>query len=300
MTYSYVLYGLTISLPFPCLFLSPIETGSSPDVTVAYGAVPIELADAVVSDDTWETGFSWQAATGRFLLKASRGGERFLVEDGNRVTVYRNSDAEDERILFHLLHSLTAALFLQRGFLVLHACAVNTPAGAIALCGKSMAGKSTTLAAMLQRGCEMISDDITILRHGANNRVEAMPGAASMYLWDDAAQGVGLTASGVIRHPMRQGKAVFPAMGEACRGPALLKKLYILESSSGDNLSVSRLEGADKFKALMECIYGPLLREERPGLFALFSSTAQQADIFRIQRPEARWTVDEVVKVICG
>jgi len=298
MTYTYTVYGLTINLPFPCPFLPCIETDATTDVTVTYGPVPRELVGAVASDDSWETGFCWQAAPGRYLLRGGMRAGRFLVEGGNRVTVHRNANAEDDRILFHLLHAVTAALFRQRGFLVLHASTANTPAGAISLCGKSRAGKSTTLAAMLQGGCMMVSDDITILRFAANNRVEVVPGAARMHLWEDAAHGVGLDVSGFNRHPMRRGKAALPAPGEPCRGPLPLHRLYILEPGTEENVSLSRLRGTDKFDALQECVYGPLFREEHPSLFTLFSSAAEQADIFRIQRPAGRWTVDEVVKVV--
>ena len=62
---------------------------------------------------------------------------------------------------------------------MLHASTADTPADAIALCGKSKAGKSTTLAALLQKGCVMISDDMTILRLAKDGRVEVVAGSAS-------------------------------------------------------------------------------------------------------------------------
>ena len=69
MTYLYSFYGLIISLPFPCPFLPRIETDAVPDVTVLYGPVPRELDDAVASEDSWTTGYCWQAAPGRYLLR---------------------------------------------------------------------------------------------------------------------------------------------------------------------------------------------------------------------------------------
>jgi hypothetical protein len=80
--------------------------------------------------------------------------------------------------------------------------------------------------------------------------------------------------------------------------PAPLRKLCILESCFGDEIRISRLNGADKLNAMMDCVYGPLFREEHPGLFTLFSATVEQADILRIQRPEGRWTMDGIVKAV--
>lgn len=298
MTHSYSFHGLTINLPFPCPFLPRIETDSAPDVTVAYGPVARELDHAMATDDGRETGYRWQAAPGRYLLKGGMKSGRFLVEGGSRITLQRNENAEDKRILFHLLHPVTAALFCQRGLLALHASTADTPAGTIALCGRSQAGKSTTLAALLQKGCAMVSDDITIVRRAAHDRVEAVAGSSMIHLWDDAARGVGLDISGCDRHPIRRGKTALAAPGEPCQGGTPLRKLCILEPGTGEHLSVSRLIGADKFNALMECIYGPLFEEEHPGLFPLFNSVAEQTEIFRIRRPASRWTVDEVIKVI--
>ncbi|ABQ25554.1 hypothetical protein [Geotalea uraniireducens] len=299
MTYAYSFHGLTLSLPFPCPFLPRVETVSAPDVTVVYGPVARELEHAMATDDSWAAGYCWQAAPGRYLLKGGMKSGRFLVEGGTSITLQRNENAEDKRILFHLLHPVTAALFCQRGLLALHASTAHTPAGTIALCGRSQAGKSTTLAALLQKkGCAMVSDDITIVRCAAHDRVEVVAGSSVMHLWDDAAYGIGLDISGCDRHPVRRGKAALTAPSMPSSGATLLRKLCILEPGTGKIVGVSRVTGADKLDALLECVYGPLFQEEHPGLFPLFSATAEQADIFRIRRPESRWSLDDVVSVI--
>lgn len=298
MIYSYEFYGLTLSLPFPCPFLPEIKYDSESDVTLTCGPVPDELLDAVATNDTWEMGYRWQAAPGRFLIKGGRKSACFLVEDGSRITMQRNPEAEDGRILFHLLHSVTAALFRQKGLLTLHASTANTAAGAIVLCGESGAGKSTTITAMLNNGCNIISDDVTILRFNADGRIVATSGSPRMHLWDDAARLLGLDTTGLGRHPVRRRKFAVTVPGDHDPIPVPLRKICILESCSGSEIHMSRLKGADKLDAMMDCVYGPLFREEHPGLFDLFSAVAEQADILRIQRPEGRWTVDEVVKAV--
>ena len=297
MTYTYTAYGITLRTPFPCPELPAAPADAAPDVTVAYGTVPRELADAVAADDSWTMGYSWQTAPGRFLLKAGMRAGRFLVEDGSRVIAERNPAAEDELIVFHLLHSVMAAVMRQRGLLVLHANVVLTPAGAVVLSGESGAGKSTTLAALLQRGCAMIADDIAVLRFGAAGSVEVFPGVAQMHLWEDAAERLGLNITGLASHPLRRRKAVVAApIGSVGLLPP--KAVYLLECNGVEQLHVSSLTGSDKFAALQECVYGPMLPDEHPGQFRLFSSAAEQMAVHRIIRPEGRWTVDEVIKVI--
>lgn len=298
MTYFHELYGLTISLPFPCPFLPHVETNPIPHVTVTYGPVPKKLAGAVASKDSWQGGYCWQAAPGRFLFKGGKRSGRFLVENGCRITLHRNALAEDKRLVFHLLHSVSAALLRQRGYLVLHASTARTSAGAIAFCGESGAGKSTTLAALLLEGCAMISDDITVLRFAGNGGVETVPGPSRMHLCEDAAQGIGLQPSKLDRHPMRRAKVALTAPGASCSKAVPLRKLCILGSRKARSLRQRNLQGAEKLDALLACVYGPLLPEEHPGLFKLFSAVAEQTEISHIERPENRWTVDEILKAV--
>ncbi len=297
INYRYTFYGLIFQLPFPCPILPVAPLDAPPDVTVIYGRVPKILENALASDDSWISGFCWQASPGRFLLRGGRRSGRFLVEDGKHVTVERNPATDDDCMLFHLLHSVTAALLRQRGFLVLHANTAHTPRGAIAVSGKSGAGKSTTLAALLQRGCAMISDDITALRIGTDGQVVAVPGAAQIHLWDDAAGRLEINTSGFNRHPLSRMKAAFPTRSGRCTEPSPLRRIYLLGVHHDDNLHISCLTGMDKFAALQDCIHGPFFQEEHTGAFPLFSAAAQ-VDVFRIKRPEGRWTVDEVVEVI--
>lgn len=297
MAFTYTAYGLTLRTPFPCPALPAAPADVSPDVTVAYGAVPMKLSDAVAADDSWKMGYCWQAAPGRFLLRAGLRSGRFLVEDGSRVIVERNPAGEDEMIVFHLLHSVMAAVMRQRGLLVLHATVAFTPAGAVVLSGQSGAGKSTTLAALMQRGCAMIADDIAVICFGATGSVDVLPGVAQMHLWEDAAGRLGLDIAGLKPHPLRRRKAAVTApIGVA--GPLPLRAIYLLERNSVVQLSVSSLTGASKFAALQDCVYGPMLPGEHPGQFRLFSAAAEQVAVHRIIRPEGRWTVDEVVEVI--
>ena len=301
MTYTYTAYSLTLRTPFPCPVLPIAPADAAPDVTVVYGHVPMNLAGSVAVDDSWGMGYCWQAAPRRFLLLTGLRAGRFLIEDGRMVIVERNPAAEDEMIVFHLLHSVMAAVMRQRGLLVLHANVAFTQVGTVGMSGKSGAGKSTTLAALLQRGCEMIADDIAVLRFGETGSVEVLPGLAQMYIWEDAALRLGLNLAGLASHPLRRRKtAVAAPVGTTGLppGPFPLRAVYLLECNDVEQLCMSSLTGVEKFAALQECVYGPMLPDEHHGLFRLFSAAVEQVAVHRIIRPEGRWTVDEVAEVI--
>ncbi len=285
-------YGLSFNLPFPCPMLAATSRCAQPDVNVVEGPVPRELPAPVAQDR------NWQAEPGRFLWKAGKRAGRFLVENGRQITLQRGPAAEDEIIRCHFLDNVLAAALRQNGLLVLHASSVVTPGGAVAVSGESGAGKSTTLATLMQRGCSMLADDVTALRPDANHHLEVIPGLPQFCLCDDAADGLGQDARQLPRHRTQSRKVVVQGESAIAPAPAKLKAVYRLQTHSGDEVRIRRLSGAEKFAALQQCIYGPLLPEEHPGWFPLFRALSSQIAVFLIERPAHRWTAGAVAEVV--
>lgn len=294
MIHAHTAYGLTFHLSFPCPILPRAAAGATPDVTVVEGAVPQQLAAPVAQDRTWE------AEPGRFLLRAGRSAGRFLVERGRRITLQRGAAADDDALGFHFLDSVLAATLRQNGLLVLHANAVATPHGARAVSGASGAGKSTTTASLLQRGCTLLADDLTVLRPGPEGVLEVLPGVPQFCLCDDTMERSHRPVAGLSRHRRCSRKFVVTARAEMANRPVPLRALYLLRSYAGNEVRVRRVTGTEKFDAIQEAIYGPLLPQEHPALFPLFATLAKQVAVFRLERPEKLWTVDTVAEVILG
>ena len=291
MIHAHTAYGLALHLPFRCPVLPEDREDISPDVTMVEGPVPYDLASPVAQEE------NWQAEPGRFLWRAGRRAGRFLVENGRRITLQRSPIAEDEEISSHFLDSVLAAVLRQNGMIVLHANSLITPNGAIAVSGESGVGKSTTLGALLQRGCFMLADDITALRN-RNGCVEVIPGVPQFFLYKDVADGLGHKNSGLPHHRRKRGKIVVSAQLAMAKDPAPLKAIYLLQTHLENEVSVRSLNGTEKFAAMHDCIYGPVLPDEHPALFPLFTALMQQIAVFRILRPANRWTVNTVAEVL--
>jgi hypothetical protein len=80
--------------------------------------------------------------------------------------------------------------------------------------GQSGAGKSTTLAALIARGCAMLFDDVTALALTTGGQVEVMPGTAQLYLSEAAVSGLGFEVSPQPGPPWRMKSAL--ATDERC------------------------------------------------------------------------------------
>jgi hypothetical protein len=293
MNYIYSLYGITLEVPFHCPILPLAPIDDVPDVKIIEGAVPLRLEKISAE------GQGWQASPGCFLLHGGRFSGRFLVEDGLRITLHRNSDAKEETLCANLLTTVIVALLRQRGNLVLHANVVLTPHGAVAIAGRSGTGKSTTLGALLARGCQMVTDDVTVLWRGRDGQVMVLPGVAKLNLCEDAATKLGHNVTSLARNPLRREKvSVLVSHANMVTAPVPLRALYMLNLYSGKNLNIIRLTGAEKFIVQQDCIYGPLFPEEHPGMFPLVSALAEQAKMFRIERPSGSDSVNNIVDAI--
>lgn len=293
MNFTYKAYGLVLELPFPCPMLPPAPDGVKPDVTVKEGPVPLLLSAPVYEDQ------NWQIEPGRFLLRGGLLAGRFLVEYGQQITLERNPRAEDARLAVHFMASVLAVLLQQRGLLVLHANTALTPFGAVAISGASGAGKTTTVAGLLKKGCTLLADDITVLQQKkCGPLVEVIPGAPQLHLCEDTAKLFGYDITALPRYPWRRMKAAVPADEVMANEAAPLHSIYLLTPTVSHELRISALSGVDKFAALQECLYGPLIPKEQSGMFSLHAMVLETIDIFRIERPESSWSLDEIVETI--
>jgi hypothetical protein len=295
VNFTYRAYGLTIQVPFACPALTPADAGpaaDAADVVVREHPVPRRLSARRSG------AASWDAAPGEFLLRGGQRSGRFLVGAG-AVMLERNPECDDAVLARHFTDQVLAALLRLRGLLVLHANAVQTPDGVVVIGGASGSGKSTTLAALLRRGCRMLSDDVTALRPGGTPGViEVVPGVAQVHLTEDAAEGLGYAVHPAQLQPWRRMKAVISVRDSMTGRAGQLRALYVLRPSGGDEVVAARVAGRDKFLALQGCLYGPMFAEEHPALLPLMSAVVAAVPFYRLDRPASRWSVHEVAEMI--
>ncbi len=289
--YRYTAYGITFEVPFRCRGLTAAEPGTPAEVVVREGTVARALDGPVASDRRWDI------APGRFLLRGGRRAGRFLVRDGS-VIVERNPGAEEDVVARCFTEDVLPVLLRQRGLLVLHANAAVTPRGVVAIAGESGAGKSTTLAALLQRGCAMLADDITALDLTADGHLEVRPGVGRVSLTEAAVDGLGYRFHPGLDRSWRPTKSAL-ATGEsmACH-PGRLSAVYVLSTHDGPDARLVALAGLEKFDAVQRCIYGPMLPGEHRGAFPLVQAFMWAVDVYRLRRPVDGWTVPEVADII--
>jgi hypothetical protein len=103
-----------------------------------------------------------------------------LSTDGRLLLCATLSDAVEPTWWRVVLDSVLFSVALLAGNEALHAGAVAVPAGAVAIVAASGGGKSTLLAALLERGLELVSDDVLALTAREGRPPLAHPGPPVM------------------------------------------------------------------------------------------------------------------------
>lgn len=165
-----------------------------PDLPPASGDPDIVIRRGVMRASAWTDVYEWRDPDERGVwLTIRRNESEYLLEfpelactvavDGRRIE-YARPDGLPESTLQHLvLHQVLPLAVSRLGRLVLHASAVETPAGVVGLLGTGGGGKSTLAGAMCARGCALVADDALVV-DVSEAGADVWPTADALRLWD--------------------------------------------------------------------------------------------------------------------
>jgi len=106
-----------------------------------------------------------------------------------QVEVYARPRVDESVLGLVLTGQIAVVLLNELGHVTLHASAVALPQGAVAFLGSHGQGKSTIAASFLQRGADLVTDDVLPLQP-ADDGVLALPGPPMMKLWPQTVDGL--------------------------------------------------------------------------------------------------------------
>ncbi len=219
----------------------------------------------------------------------------FLVNDGREVVVIPAPRVDDRLIRLYIVGTVMAVLLYQRGLLVLHASVVNINGCAVAFLGKSGAGKSSTAAALLARGHEIVADDVAAINMGANPAT-VFPGFPQIKLSTEAAVSLGYDAESLLLlHPLEE-KRGYRITQRFSQSPLLLKRIYVLAEAA------LNIEPIRPQEAVIE-----LVRHSRPTTlfhsggaphFLQCASLVKELTIYRLQRPRSLSLLPDLAQLV--
>ena len=201
MIYPYRAYGLTLGCNTPVSALPQERTDLERyDIVVSLGPETDWVQEAMRLPFHLEHPKPGEVEQGDspFTLTSFGAGEFFKLAYGDEALFFVDGAAErvwgtclppltSEDVATYLLGPVMGFVLRRRNVMALHASAVCIGGQAVALCGESQAGKSTTAAALALRGIPVLCEDITPLieEHG---RFQVEPGYPRVCLWADAVE----------------------------------------------------------------------------------------------------------------
>ena len=294
-SHHYSIYGLKASSELECPELLAVEPVVSPDICIRLGCVPERLLDArEISEEV-------QVAKDDVLITI-RGMARFLVSGGSEITVEPDPIAEPSVVRALLLGFAMGVLLHQRGCLPLHCCAVVHRGKAYAFCGHSGAGKSTLAAGLNRRGCELMCDDLGVLRRDSDGQWLFYPGFPRIKLWRDTLNHFSIDPEALNRDWQRQDKFHWQPGGAFELRPLPLGAVYFLTvASPGDAASIRDIRPQQGVALLLENTYRVHLINaigEMRAHFLRCTDIAQKIQVFEYRRPWSLGNLDASLDVL--
>jgi hypothetical protein len=196
-TYSAFALRLRSNIPIPGLMATD-DVSESPDIEVHLcsspfggGQEPSEAEELIyTSVYTGESGESalrvWEIGKGRYIRLDYYDGVQFWLDRaGKNAWAVWPDTSTVENVSTYLVGPVLGLLLRFRGVVCLHASAVTLGDRAVIFLGPEGAGKSTTAAALAQRGHAVIADDVVGLVE-QDGRFSVLPAYPHLSLWPDS------------------------------------------------------------------------------------------------------------------
>lgn len=226
----------------------------------------------------------------------------FLVRDGKEIIVSPMGRAEEDKIRLYILGTCMGAILIQNKILSLHGSAVAINGKAYAIIGESGAGKSTLAKGFINKGYQLLSDDLIPIFLSKDNLPYVSPSYPQQKLWEDSLNQFGLGT--VHFQPLfdRETKYAVPVSSHFFDNPLPLAGIIELEKSNTKNIEISKVEGLQRFRILFQHTYRNLLIS-RLGLvdwhFYESARIVGKIHMYNLKRPNESFTVfDQVTQIL--
>ena len=271
VTYHYMVHGLTVqtNLIFP-------ELG-----VTSNGAVDLEIFVGECSKNTSCVG---NAGSGIASFNIPNVGT-FTIADGKHIHVDPAAGVHEQNLRLFILGSAMGLALHQRGIFALHAAAALIDGKAVAITGRSGAGKSTIALAFAEAGFPVLSDDVLAIRttkDGLNasravRRIRLCPDA--LHRFDHAPKDYPPSYVGepeLAKHDF--------GIGEA---PEQARLVTVIELADG-SAKAEQIFGADAVELILANSFRGSMAElgqQRRDQYASAVAIATNAEIYRLHRP---------------
>ncbi|GIM27392.1 hypothetical protein CPJCM30710_00580 [Clostridium polyendosporum] len=296
LKYHYRVYGLTVESE---VLLSELMVAGENelekiDVNINYGIMPDYIRDAVVQEENYrlKKNEMW------FSIKEVA---NYYIYDGNSIIVEPCVDADPAQVKAFLLGSALGLLLIQRNIVAIHGGTILIHGQAVIFTGDTGAGKSTMTAVFRERGYYFMADDVSVIGEFKSFNHAIYPGYPQQKLCRDAIKLMGYDPDSFVKIDDDREKHIIPVRSSFVSEPCTLGAIFELSKWEGANVEIEEVTGSEKIITLMKNLYR-IEATHFVGLnreyFRKCVEIAKDIPIYRIKRPNDKYTVDELVDIV--
>ena len=217
----------------------------------------------------------------------------FVISNGNEIFIQPVENATENDIASFVLGWCISFLFQQRGLLAIHCSALEMYGHAVFISGVSGAGKSTLAQALIERGYRYLADDIAMVN--VQDDLMIQPAFPQQKVCRDVAEKMNEESLFYINE--KKDKFAYINNLDFCTEPRKLAIMFLLEKHNGQELEFELTRGLAKWNGVAKNLF--LLDAYRvldfpPGERQRCLELAGKIDMYTIQRPEGKDTVEEI------
>jgi hypothetical protein len=225
----------------------------------------------------------------------------YCIQDGNKITVSPIAGSNEDQVRLYVLGTCMGALLLQRKILPLHGSAIAINGKAYAIVGDSGAGKSTLASAFLNKGYELLSDDVIPVSYSNKNIPTVTPAYPQQKLWQESLHAFGMESKEFRPIFDREEKYAIPVISQFATKSLPLAGVFELVKAETKEIRISPILNLERLHTLFNHTYRNFLIA-RLGLMEWhFHNTANISNliqVYQIQRPIDRFTANELTSLI--
>ncbi|MCP3029178.1 aldolase [Halobacillus sp. A5] len=224
----------------------------------------------------------------------------YKIENGKRIYFHAFDEAEEDQLRLYILGTCMGSVLMQRKILPLHGSAVEIDGKAYAVVGHSGAGKSTTASAILNRGFQLVSDDVipVTVENGIPMVTPAYP---QQKLWQESLDGFGMESERYRPIINRESKYAIPVSDKFYSKKLPLAGIIELEKVDGEEIQFEQIEKLHGLHTIFNHTYRNFMIP-RMGLvdwhFSVSAQICSYIDLYTLKRPKSRFTAHELTDLL--
>lgn len=300
MKYKYRVYGLNIESGIELEHLIRLEEDhiNEIDVKVSYGKMSNNEMYINKEDRT-----SIMSLDRNNVYLSVKNVAIFHIRNGNEIIVDVSNCKNSRRMKSFLIGWAFGVLFTQRSTIAFHGATIIKNNKAFVIAGKSKSGKSTLSSTLLKRGYEFSSDDIGVVEAKDDNFI-IHPSYPVQKLEKKAMKNLGYNIEKyeVYEKGKKRERYKVDRHDIFIDKPLPIEAIFQIEVVDDDrDVSIHKVNGSEKLDFILDNLYFSKVEKllgMRPNYFKKCLDLAKSLSLYKIKRPNNKYTVDEQIELI--